>query len=423
MKNHQIICVLGLGYVGLPLALALSRHYPVCGVDVNSDRIKELSSGVDITGEVTSAELSRSNLNFQETIPVTNQTVVYIVTVPTPVNNANTPDLTAIMSATKSVGLRLKARDVVVYESTVFPGCTEEECVPILESVSGLKFVKDFGVAYSPERINPGDKVNKLEVITKVLGASDAITLEKCKAIYESIITAGVYVTESIKIAEAAKIIENTQRDVNIAFMNELSIVFDRMDIDFTKVLAAAATKWNFLDFKPGLVGGHCIGVDPYYLLESTAKMGYLPDIISSSRKVNESMPRLVADNIVKKSIQKGIDLPKARFLFLGITFKENCPDIRNSKSVELLYNLLDYGFEIDVVDPWVSSQDRALRENKSVLDAIPSDTMYSGIIISVPHKIFQLEKYIDLDTQLSPGGVFVDLKNAFPDVKSDYRL
>ena len=347
------IAVIGLGYVGLPLAVEFGKSREVIGFDINESRIAELENGYDRTDEVESDELgTASHLRYTSSIDSIKEASIYIVTVPTPIDQFKKPDLTPLISASKTVGSALSEGDIVIYESTVYPGCTEEDCVPVLEKVSGLKYNVDFFCGYSPERINPGDKVHRLPTIKKVTSGSTEEVAEKVDELYRSIITAGTYKASSIKVAEAAKVIENSQRDLNIAFVNELALIFDRMDIDTTEVLEAAGTKWNFLPFRPGLVGGHCIGVDPYYLTYKAESLGHHPQVILSGRRINDNMGMYIANRVIKLMTQNDNPVKGADVLVLGITFKENCPDIRNSRVIDVIHELQSFGTNVDVYDP-----------------------------------------------------------------------
>ena len=350
MKRN--IAVVGLGYVGLPVAVAFGQKHQVIGFDINTKRISELKSGIDSTDEVDLTELKAAKIQFTDQVTELSGADFFIVAVPTPVDTANKPDLSPLISASKSVAQILKHGDIVVYESTVYPGATEEDCVPVLEGISGLKCGVDFTVGYSPERINPGDKEHTFTKIKKVVSGYDAPTLEIVASVYGSVVTAGVHRASSIKVAEAAKVIENTQRDLNIALMNELAVIFKRLNIDTQEVLDAAGSKWNFLPFRPGLVGGHCIGVDPYYLTHKAEQVGYIPQVILAGRRINDSMASFVAKSTIKLMVQQGIDISKSRIAVLGLTFKENCPDIRNSKVIDLIREIQEYGVEVVAVDP-----------------------------------------------------------------------
>jgi len=353
------IALIGLGYVGLPLAVEFGKKFNVIGFDINETRVHELKQGNDITLETNSEEIKlATNLSFTTDLNEIKKCNVYIVTVPTPINQFKSPDLTPLLSATKMLGKIIKKGDIIIYESTVYPGCTEEECVPVLEKESNLKFNVDFYCGYSPERINPGDKVNTLTKIIKVTSGSNENVANIIDNLYKSIIVAGTYKSQSIKVAEASKAIENAQRDVNISFVNELALIFDKIGIDTQDVLDAAGTKWNFLKYKPGLVGGHCIGVDPYYLAHKAESLGYYPQVILSGRRVNDNMGIFVANKVVKLLIQKGNLIRGARALILGVTFKENCPDIRNSKVVDIYNELLQFGLNVDVYDPYANLEE-----------------------------------------------------------------
>jgi len=352
------IGVIGLGYVGLPLAVEFGRHFATVGFDINPARVKELEQGHDRTMEVTAAELRDSaGLRVSHDEEDLAQCNVYVVTVPTPIDRFKRPDLTPLIGASETVGRRLRAGDIVVYESTVYPGATEEVCVPVLERLSGLTFNRDFFAGYSPERINPGDKQHRLTTIVKVVSGSTPETADKVAALYERIITAGVHKTSSIRVAEAAKVIENTQRDVNIALINELALIFSRLGIDTQEVLEASGTKWNFLPFRPGLVGGHCIGVDPYYLTHKAQEIGYHPEMILAGRRINDEMGNYVAERVIKLMTQRGMPVAGARILVMGLSFKENCPDIRNTRAIDIVHELQGYHAQVDVFDPWVDGE------------------------------------------------------------------
>lgn len=392
------ISIIGLGYVGLPLARLFATKYPVVGFDINQKRINELCSGTDSTLEVSDEVLQKVLVNefknnengllCSSTLDDIADCNYYIVTVPTPVDKNNRPDLTPLYKASETVGKVLKKGDIVIYESTVYPGATEEECIPVLEKVSGLKFNEDFFAGYSPERINPGDKEHTVEKILKVTsGSTPAIGLQ-VDALYKSVITAGTHLAPTIKVAEAAKVIENSQRDINIAFVNELAKIFNLMEIDTHAVLEAAGTKWNFLPFKPGLVGGHCIGVDPYYLAQKAQELGYHPEIILAGRRLNDSMGEYVASQVVKLMIKKGIQVNGAELLMLGITFKENCPDVRNTKIVDVVAALADYGITVTIYDPWANPVDVLHEYGLKTSNQQPT-TKYDAIVLGVAHKEF----------------------------------
>ena len=388
------IAVIGLGYVGLPLAHAFSSRYEVVGFDIASWRIEELREGYDRTMELSQEELEesfRNGLRLSDSLDDIRECKIYIVTVPTPIDRHKNPNLEPLKRASESVGEVLKKGDTVIYESTVFPGCTEEVCVPILERVSGLKFNEDFFCGYSPERINPGDRVHRLTDILKVTSGSTAQTARKVDALYSSVIEAGTHMAPDIKTAEAAKVIENAQRDINIAFVNELALIFDKLGIDTNDVLEAAGTKWNFLPFRPGLVGGHCIGVDPYYLTHKAKELGYHPEVILSGRRINDNMGIFVANKVVKLMIDKGHTVKGSRVLVLGITFKENCPDIRNSRVVDVIEELKDFGCEVDIYDPWADSTEVKREYGLELLagDSAPDTRNYDAIILAVAHECF----------------------------------
>jgi len=394
------IGIVGLGYVGLPLAIEFAKKYKVKGFDINAGRIEELLAGRDRTNQISPGDLSRifpvgngepASIQFSSDEGILKGCNIFIITVPTPINQFKSPDLSHLLKASEMVGQALKKNDIVVYESTVYPGCTEDDCVPVLEKASGLKYNRDFFVGYSPERISPGDKVNTLTTIKKVTSGSNDDIAEVIDQLYASIITAGTYKAPSIKVAEAAKAIENAQRDVNISFVNELALIFDRLGIDTNDVLEAAGTKWNFLKYKPGLVGGHCIGVDPYYLAYKAESLGYYPQVILSGRRVNDNMGIFVANKVVKLMIEKGHKIEGSKALILGITFKENCPDIRNTKVVDIYTELQQFGIAVDVYDPWADAREV---EEKYAIGLIPEiNDIYDAIILAVAH-----DEYRELD-------------------------
>ncbi|KGK29140.1 nucleotide sugar dehydrogenase [Cellulophaga sp. E6(2014)] len=425
--NSIKIGVIGLGYVGLPLARLFATKYAVVGFDINQNRIGELNSGHDTTLEVDSETLksvlkSSSNdekgLFCSDNIADLKDCSYYIITVPTPVDKNNRPDLTPLYKSSETVGGVLKKGDIVIYESTVFPGATEEECIPVLEKVSGLVFNTDFFAGYSPERINPGDKEHTVEKILKVTSGSTPEIGVKVDNLYKSVITAGTHLAPTIKVAEAAKVIENSQRDINIAFVNELAKIFNLMNIDTHAVLEAAGTKWNFLPFKPGLVGGHCIGVDPYYLAQKAQEYGYHPEIILAGRRLNDSMGNYVASEVIKLMLKNDLKIKNAKILVLGITFKENCPDVRNTKAVDVITNLKEYGISTTVYDPWASPEE-VLHEYKLETTKITPTEKFSAIVLTVAH-----EKYEDLDLNelLEENGVIYDVKGVLKD-RSTARL
>jgi len=414
MKN-SFIGIIGLGYVGLPLAVAFASRYQVIGFDINENRIKELNKGFDSTNELTSEQLNKAiggSLKLTTTLDDLSGCTVYIVTVPTPITSSKSPNLTPVIKATESISKVLKKGDTVVYESTVYPGVTEEVCVPILEDKTRLKFNEDFFVGYSPERINPGDKKHTITKITKVVSGSTPKTLEDLSALYGSIIEAGIYEAPTIKIAEAAKVIENTQRDINIAFVNELSIIFSKMGIDTNEVLKAAGTKWNFLNFSPGLVGGHCIGVDPYYLAYKSEQLGYTPEMILAGRKINDSMPTFIVSQIVKQLLKQNKTSQNAKALILGATFKENCPDLRNSKVVYVCKELSEFGFLVDVFDPEADTEVFVKEYGFEKLKEL-SNKQYDVVILAVSHKSF---KSINPKDLIAKEGIVFDVKGFYGD-------
>ena len=413
--NNPKIALIGLGYVGLPLAAAFASKYHVIGFDINTKRIDELNSGFDATNELSNEQLKAvvgTSLKLTTTVADIAQCNTFIVTVPTPVTSSKSPDLTPVVKATESVAVVLKKGDTVVYESTVYPGVTEEICVPILEEKTGLKFNSDFFVGYSPERINPGDKKHTITKITKVVSGSTPETLKELSALYGSIIEAGVYEAPTIKTAEAAKVIENTQRDINIAFVNELSIIFSKMGIDTNEVLKAAGTKWNFLNFFPGLVGGHCIGVDPYYLAFKSEELGYTPEMILAGRRINDSMPTFIVSQIVKQLMKQNKNSQNASALILGATFKENCPDLRNSKVVDVHQELSEFGFQVEVYDPEADAEVFVKEYGFEKLEALPTNK-YDVVILAVSHDCF---KAINPKELIVNEGVVFDVKGFYKD-------
>jgi UDP-N-acetyl-D-galactosamine dehydrogenase len=401
------IGIIGLGYVGLPLAVEFGKVLPVIGFDINKERIEELKKGHDRTLEVETEELkSATHLSFSTDLNDLKSVTIFIVTVPTPVDKYKNPDLTPLISASKTVGSVLKKNDIVIYESTVYPGCTEEDCVPILEKLSGLKFNIDFFCGYSPERINPGDKLHRVSTIKKVTSGSTPEIADKVDALYRKIITAGTHKATSIKVAEAAKVIENAQRDINIAFVNELALIFDRMNIDTHEVLEAAGTKWNFLPFKPGLVGGHCIGVDPYYLTHKAESIGYHPEVINAGRRINDNMGIYIASQVIKLMAQHKHPIHNSNILVLGITFKENCPDIRNSKVVDIITELKNYGTNVDVFDPQADNEEV---KHEYGLSLIPKpEKKYQAVVLAVSHTEF---KALDWNKFKESNTVIYDVK------------
>ena len=413
------IAIIGLGYVGFPLAVEFGKQYPTLGFDIDATRISELNRGYDRTQEVSDAQLKASSqLKFSSELTDLSACNTFIVTVPTPIDHFKKPDLGPLLKASEMIGSVLKKGDVIIYESTVYPGCTEEDCVPVLEKRSGLKFNEDFFCGYSPERINPGDKINTLTKIKKVTSGSTPEIADWVDQLYRSIIVAGTHKASSIKVAEASKAIENAQRDVNISFVNELALIFDRMGIDTSEVLEAAGTKWNFLNFKPGLVGGHCIGVDPYYLLHKSESLGYYPQVILSGRRVNDNMGLFVANKLVKLLIQKGKKIGGAKTLMLGITFKENCPDIRNSRVVDIYRELSDFGMEVDVFDPWAN---KAEVKKEHGIDLVAElGTSYDAIVLTVAHQEFLNLPYASLKAE---NGIIFDIKSVLDRTLVDARL
>ncbi|QPH38340.1 nucleotide sugar dehydrogenase [Pedobacter endophyticus] len=427
MDQEKQIAVIGLGYVGLPLAIAFAKKYRVVGFDKNESRVGELKALHDNTQEanidelafVTQNQSTSSGLMLSANLPDIAACSIYIVTVPTPIDQQKTPDLKPLLEASKMLGIVLKKGDIVIYESTVYPGCTEEDCVPVLEKISGLKYNIDFFCGYSPERINPGDKVNTLTKIKKVTSGSTAETALEVDRLYASIITAGTHLAPSIKVAEASKAIENAQRDVNISFVNELALIFDRMEIDTSDVLAAAATKWNFLNYKPGLVGGHCIGVDPYYLAHKSESLGYKPEVILSGRRVNDNMGMFVANKVIKMMLAKGKVISGARVLILGFAFKENCPDIRNTRVIDIYKELKSFSLNVDVHDPWANANEvmndhgfRLVHENEFGI--------YDAVILAVAHHQFLS---LDFAKFKSTGAVIFDTKSFINRELVDARL
>lgn len=429
MSTSHKIAIIGLGYVGLPLARLFATKYPVVGFDINQQRIEELNQGTDHTlevdDEVLQAVLVKENpftsdsngLYCSNNLDDIKEANIYVVTVPTPVDKHNRPDLTPLYKSSETVGKILSKGDIVIYESTVYPGVTEEECIPVLEKVSGLKFNEDFFAGYSPERINPGDKEHTVEKILKVTSGSTPEIGEVVNNIYKSVIVAGTHLAPTIKVAEAAKVIENSQRDINIAFVNELAKIFNLLDIDTHAVLEAAGTKWNFLPFKPGLVGGHCIGVDPYYLAQKAQEKGYHPEIILAGRRLNDSMGQYVASQVVKTMIKKNIKVNGAKVLNLGITFKENCPDVRNTKAVDVIEALQDYSLDVTTFDPWANPTEVQHEYGMNIINEL-SNEKFDAIILTVAHKEFT---NLDLNQYLKENGIIYDVKGILEDC--DNRL
>jgi UDP-N-acetyl-D-galactosamine dehydrogenase len=416
MKEEIKIAIIGLGYVGLPLAHLFATKYPVIGFDINQQRVSELKKGTDATLEIENEALQDvliENFLAEKGLFCTSNTQdikdcnYFIITVPTPVDKNNKPDLKPLVQSSKTVGKLLKKGAIVIYESTVFPGATEEVCIPILEQYSGLTYNKDFFAGYSPERINPGDKEHTIEKILKVTSGSNPEIGKKVNDLYATVITAGTYLAPTIKVAEAAKVIENSQRDINIAFVNELAKIFNILDIDTQAVLEAAATKWNFLSFKPGLVGGHCIGVDPYYLAQKAQEVGYHPEIILAGRRVNDSMSLFVASEVIKLLVKNSITIKKAKILILGITFKENCPDVRNTKVIDVIKNLKDFGSDVVIFDPWANPSEVKQEYNVDTQRAMPQKK-FDGIVLTVAHNEFL---NIDFNKYLNKNGIIYEVK------------
>lgn len=424
-EHNRKIAVVGLGYVGLPVAVAFGKHNLCIGFDINKKRIAKLKQHIDETNEVSTFDLKDTNLLFTHVVDDLKSADFFIVAVPTPVDDAHTPDLSPVKSVSKMISGVLKKGDIVVYESTVYPGVTEEMCVPILESGSGLKYGIDFKVGYSPERINPGDKERGFTNIQKIVSACDSDSLHIIANVYGSVVMAGVYLASSIKVAEAAKVIENTQRDLNIALMNELAVIFERMNIDTLEVLKAAGTKWNFLPFRPGLVGGHCIGVDPYYLTHKAELLGYIPQVILAGRRINDNMGRYVARRAVKKIIKLGYNIQKVKVSVLGITFKENCPDIRNSKIIDIINELKDYNLKVSIHDPVANNLEVSTEYGVTLTDwdnLEPSDLL----IVAVSHSYYRNMDIDKLLLKVNAGGVIFDVKSVLPNLeitKKGYQL
>ncbi|QSZ41435.1 nucleotide sugar dehydrogenase [Sulfurimonas aquatica] len=419
------IGVVGLGYVGLPLAHAFSEKYDVVGIDINEERISELNSGFDRTLELSNEQIQdalKSGISFTANVEDIKACNIYIVTVPTPIDSTNTPDLTPLIKSSQMIGKVLKKRDIVIYESTVYPGVTEDVCVPELEKISGLVFNKDFFCGYSPERINPGDKEHTVTKILKVTSGSTPEIANKVDELYKSIITAGTYKASSIKVAEASKVIENTQRDVNIALINELSFIFSAMKIDTNEVIEAAATKWNFIKLKPGLVGGHCIGVDPYYLTYKAEELGYKPNLILGARQINNSMGKYIAEQTIKEMIKKDKKIKNSNVLILGVTFKEDCPDMRNTKVVDIIEELKSYDCNVDVYDPCVDPKEKKQHYKHGVIDnPFTKDKKYDSIVVAVAHKEFITLEMKDYESILSGESVIMDVKGIVK--KPSWRL
>jgi UDP-N-acetyl-D-glucosamine/UDP-N-acetyl-D-galactosamine dehydrogenase len=417
MKNKKI-CLIGLGYVGLPLAVAFAEKFKVVGFDISNNRVQELKNGHDKTLEIEDDLLQsvKSNIIYTGNIQDAKDCNIYIVTVPTPIDSTNRPDLTPLVESSKDVGAVLSQGDIVVYESTVYPGVTEDICVPELEKSSGMKFNKDFFCGYSPERINPGDKEH---TVTKILKVTSGSTIEIAKQVddlYKEIITAGTHLASSIKVAEASKVIENTQRDVNIALINELALIFDQMNIDTNEVLEAAGTKWNFIKLTPGLVGGHCIGIDPYYLTFKAEEVGYKPDLILAARQINNGMSKYISDQTIKEMIKAGQTIKGSEILILGVSFKENCPDMRNTKVVDIIEELKDFGVNVDVYDPWIDYEEERSWYKHGIIDnPLESDKQYDAIVVAVGHRQFKNYTVEDFNKITKENTILMDVKNIVP--------
>lgn len=436
VKNQLVenasIAIIGLGYVGLPLAIEFGKKYDVLGFDINTDRVRELTEGSDRTQEANLEDLKsviatkkdgkkgNIGLHFSSSLEDLKKYNTFIVTVPTPIDQFKSPDLTPLLKASEMLGRILKVGDLVIYESTVYPGCTEEDCVPVLEKFSGLKFNKDFFAGYSPERINPGDKINTLTKIKKVTSGSTAEIATRVDELYKSIIGAGTHKAANIKVAEASKAIENAQRDLNISFVNELALIFDRIGIDTNDVIEAAGTKWNFLKYKPGLVGGHCIGVDPYYLAHKAESLGYHPQVILSGRRVNDNMGQFIANKVVKLMIEKDHKIKGSQALILGVTFKENCPDVRNTKVVDIYHELKQFGLDVDIYDPWADVKEVEHEYGVTVLNQLDSRKVYDAIVVAVAHNEFLKFDYLKVRRN---NGVIFDAKACLDRSLVDARL
>ena len=415
---NKKICIIGLGYVGLPLAHAFSKKYSVVGFDINKPRVEELNAGFDRTLELTEAEVNESIKNgmiYSTNMEDIKDCNVYIVTVPTPIDSSNRPDLTPLIKSSQTIGKVLKKDDIVIYESTVYPGVTEEVCVPELERESGMIFNKDFFCGYSPERINPGDKEHTVTKILKITAGSTPEIADVVDDLYKSIIIAGTHKASSIKVAEAAKVIENTQRDVNIALINELALIFDTMNISTNDVIEAAATKWNFIKLKPGLVGGHCIGVDPYYLTHKAEELGYKPNLILGARQINNGMGKYIAEKTIKLMIKSGKIIKDANILIMGLTFKENCPDIRNTKVVDIIKEIKDYGAIIDVYEPWIDEKDKGYYNYNFVENPFENSKKYDAIVVAVGHDKFKTITQEEYDSLIKDEKIIVDVKGIVP--------
>ncbi len=422
-KADPVIAVIGLGYVGLPLAVEFGKQLSTIGFDINQHRVDELAAGKDATLEVSSEELkSAHRLTCTTDLEDLREADVYIVTVPTPIDEHKRPDLGPLKKASEAIGKVISAGDIVIYESTVYPGATEEDCVPLIESVSGLKFNEDFFAGYSPERINPGDKLHRLPTIMKVTSGSTPEVAEYVDQLYQRIITAGTHKAPSIKVAEAAKVIENTQRDLNIALVNELALIFNRLQIDTEAVLQAAGTKWNFLPFRPGLVGGHCIGVDPYYLTHKAQQIGYTPEVILAGRRINDGMGRYVVSQLVKAMLKKRIHVQGSNVLIMGLTFKENCPDLRNTRVVDMVAECREYGAEVDVYDPWVDADEARHEYGISPVEQ-PEPGKYDAVLLAVAHDEFKELGLKKIRSFGKPDCILYDIKYVLPSADVDERL
>lgn len=417
------LAIIGLGYVGLPLAVEFGKKRSVLGYDINQKRINELINGIDVTMETTNDELKDAKLlTFSSNEDDLKNANCYIITVPTPIDHNKRPDLKPLIKASETVGKTLKKGDIVIYESTVYPGCTEEECVPVLEMYSGLRFNKDFHCGYSPERINPGDNEHRLSTIKKVTAGSTPQIADLIDSLYNEVVTVGTHKAESIRVAEAAKVIENTQRDLNIALINEFAIIFNKLGIDTEAVLKAAGSKWNFLPFRPGLVGGHCIGVDPYYLTHKAQAIGYHPEIILAGRRLNDSMGNYVGAQLVKAMMKKRIQIDNARVLVMGLTFKENCPDLRNTRVIDIVTELKEYNCNVDVFDPWVNVEEAILEYGITPISILEAGT-YDAIILAVAHYQFKEMGALKIRTLGKASSIIYDLKYLFESTETDLRL
>jgi len=413
MKNNKI-CIIGLGYVGLPLAVAFAKKFDVVGFDINKTRVDELNKDFDITLELDKQQLLevKNFIKYSIDLEDIKDANIFIVTVPTPIDSSNRPDLTPLVKSSQMIGKVLKKDDIVIYESTVYPGVTEEVCVPELEKISGMKFNKDFFCGYSPERINPGDKEHTVTKILKITSGSTPEIAQKVDDLYASIITAGTHKASSIKVAEAAKVIENTQRDVNIALINELALIFDNIGIDTNDVIEAAATKWNFIKLKPGLVGGHCIGVDPYYLTYKAEELGYKPNLILGARQINNGMGKYIAEKTIKQMIMKDKKIKGSNILILGVTFKEDCPDMRNTKVVDIIEELKEYGANVDVYDPWVDPKEQKIHYSHGIIqDPFKANKKYDAVVVAVAHKQFKKLNEEDFENISTSNKVLIDIK------------